>query len=258
MTNQTYGQFCGLARALEVVGEPWALLIIRDLLVEPKSYAELRRGLPRMPAGVLSARLEELEGAGVLSRRVPSESKESSVYELADYGTELEDVVVSLMRWGMRTMGGPRREEIMTLDSAVMALRTSFRSEAARGLRMNFVIEMGDIVVHACVDDGRVDIGRGHLLDADLIIESGPALKFLMAGEMSPKEALESGGVRLRAPDGGLGDPGLLAWFVELFHILPAPPVRGAADARVPSLRPAPRRPPSLTEHAPLPAGAVR
>ena len=109
MTNQTYGQFCGVARALEVVGEPWALLMIRDLLVEPKSFAELRRGLPQMPAGVLSARLEELEGAGAIRRRMPSASKESAVFELTDYGAELEDIVMGLGRWGAQTMGGIRR-----------------------------------------------------------------------------------------------------------------------------------------------------
>jgi DNA-binding HxlR family transcriptional regulator len=260
MTNQTYGQFCGVARALEVVGEPWALLVIRDLLVEPKSFAELRRGLPQVPAGVLSARLEELEGAGAIRRRAPSESKESSVFELTPYGAELEDIVMGLGRWGAQTMGGLRRDEFFSPDSLVIGLRGMFRSELARGLRMRFVIELGDSAVHAIVDDGQVECGKGHLLDADLIIEAGPALMFLLGGAMSPREALETDGIRLRAPDGSPGDPALLAWFVELFHVPPPPPARVAADGRVPSMRPEfggpPPPPPAMAEH-PLPVGAV-
>jgi DNA-binding HxlR family transcriptional regulator len=256
MTNQTYGQHCGLARALELVGEPWALLMIRDLLMEPKTLAEMRRGLPQMPAEILSARLEELERAQVIRRREPLAPKDSSVFELTEYGSELEDIVVGLCRWGLRTMGGLRRDEIITPDALMLGLRVTFRPEAARGIHVNFVLELGDIVVHACVDDGHAAIGKGHVLDPDLIIEAGPPLKLLLAGEMSPKEALETGGIRLRAPDGGPGNPGLLMWFVELFHISP-PPVRTTADGLVPSLRSASSDPPALAEHA-VPVSTAR
>jgi DNA-binding HxlR family transcriptional regulator len=256
MTHQTYGQHCGLARALELVGEPWALLVIRDLLMEPKTLAEMRRGLPQMPAEILSARLEELERAQAIRRREPLAPKDSSVFELTEYGAELEDIVVRLCRWGLRTMGGLRRDEIITPDGLMLGLRVTFRPEAARGIHLNFVVELGDIVIHACVHDGHAEIGKGHVLDADLIIEAGPPLKLLLTGEMSPREALETGGVRLRSPDGGPGNPGLLVWFVELFHI-PPPPVRTTADGLVPSLRSASSGPPALAEHA-VPVGTTR
>jgi DNA-binding HxlR family transcriptional regulator len=208
-----------------VVGEPWALLMVRDLCVAPKTFEELRSGLPRMAAGELSARLEELEQAGVIRRRASFETAASASYELTEYGSELEDVVIRLGRWGARTLGGPRRDEIVTIDSMVMALRALFRPEAARGLQVSYMIEFGDLFsIHARIDDGRIEVAKGPLPDADLIIEAGPALKSLMAGEMSPREALENGGVRLKT--GGVllnSDPGLLAWFVELFHISPAP-----------------------------------
>jgi DNA-binding HxlR family transcriptional regulator len=225
MTNQEYGQYCGLARALEVVGEPWALLVIRDLMVTPKTPAELSEGLPKMSAEELSARLEELERAGVIRRHAPFEPKASARWELTQYGGELEDVVLQLARWGARTLGGPRRDEIVTEDSMVMALRTVFRPEAARRLRVNYLIEAGDIVVYAKVNDGKVEVGKGSIPHPDLIIEAGPVLRSLLSGEMSPHEAMECGGVRLRAGDVSLApDPGLLAWFVEVFHIPPAPP----------------------------------
>lgn len=237
MTNQEYGQYCGLARALEMVGEPWALLVIRDLMVAPKTPAELREGLPKMSAEDLSARLEEMERVGVIRRHAPFEPKAVARWELTEYGSELEDVVLQLARWGARTLGSPRRDEIVTPDSMVMALRTVFRPEAARRLRVNYMIEAGDIVVYARVNDGQVEVGTGSIPNPDLIIEAGPALRSLLSGEMSPHEAMECGGVRLRAGDVSLApDPGLLAWFVEVFHIPPAPPAHTSQNGYLPGL----------------------
>jgi DNA-binding HxlR family transcriptional regulator len=234
MTNQAYGQYCGLARALEVVGEPWAMLVVRDLMVAPKTPDELLEGLPKMSGDALSARLEELEHAGVIRRRAAFEPRATARYELTEYGSELEDIVLQLARWGARTMGGPRRDEIVTAESMVMALRTVFRPEAARRLRASYVIEAGDISIYARVDHGTVEVGQGSLPDPDLIIEAGPALRSLLSGEMSPREAMESDGVRLRAGDAGLAaDPGLLAWFVEAFRIPPAPPARVSGDGHM-------------------------
>lgn len=249
MVHQMYGQHCGLARAMELVGEPWALLLIRDLLVEPKTAADFRRGFPQMPADVMTERIGELERAGVIERREALTPLDASVFELTAYGTELESIVVALCRWGLRTLGNLRRGEIMTEDGLITALKVTFRPEAARGMQVNFVVEFGGMVAHACISDGQADIGKGHLLNPDLIIEAGPPLQLVLAGEMSPREALETGGVRLRSPDGGPGNPGLLAWFVELFHI-PPPPLRNAPDALLPSIRPAGPNPAALTHRA--------
>lgn len=243
MKTQTYGQYCGLARALEVVGEPWALLIIRDLIVAPKGFAELRQGLPGINTSVLSARLEELERAGVIRRQMPAPVAEPVVFELTEYGSELEDIAVRLSRWGAKTLGSPRRDETVTPNSMIMALRTMFRPETARGVRMSYQLNLGDIILNARVNDGTLEVGQGPVADADLVMEAGPALKALMAGEMSPREALESDGVRLT------GDPRLLEWFVELFHIPPAPPglyPREGLPAYVSALP----QPPAVPAHA--------
>jgi DNA-binding HxlR family transcriptional regulator len=226
MTNQAYGQFCGFARALEVVGEPWALMVVRDLIVDPKSFEELRRGLPRVSAGALSARLEELEHAGIIRRSTPFDSKVAAVYELTEYGSELEDIVFRLSAWGAKKLGGPRRDEIVTADSMIMALRTLFRPEATRGLKISYLLQLGGVAIYARINDGHLDVGKGPIEDADLVMESGPALKALMAGEMSPREAVESGGIRLT------GDQNLLAWFVEVFHIPPVPPARSVTSPK--------------------------
>jgi len=126
-----YGQYCGVTRGLELVGERWALLIVRDLLVGPRRYGELAAGLPRIPSNILAARLKELQAAGVI-RRVPR--SRIIIYELTPYGRELEPVVLALGAWGFKAMGDPRDEQIITPDSMTMALRTAFRPTVARTL----------------------------------------------------------------------------------------------------------------------------
>ena len=126
MTTKTYGQYCGVARALELVGERWALLIVRDLLVGPKRYTDLRSGLPKIPTNVLATRLKELESAGLVERNVQPRPSGAIVYELTPYGLDLEPVVLALGRWGARSLGELRPGEIATADSLVMALRSTY------------------------------------------------------------------------------------------------------------------------------------
>lgn len=220
MTTRAYGQYCGFARALEVVGERWALLVVRNLLVGPKRFTDLLNGLPGIPSNILTARLKELENAGVVRRRVLPRPARAVVYELTEYGLELEVVVVELGRWGAKKLGDPRPGEALTVDSLITALRSTFRADAARGLRAGYELRVGEIVLHARVDDGRVEVAEGALPGADLLIEAGPGIRALMAGELSPAAAVESGAVRLK------GSRKLLTRFVEIFRIEPMPAIR--------------------------------
>jgi DNA-binding HxlR family transcriptional regulator len=210
---RSYGQFCGLARALELVGERWALLIVRDLLVGPRRFTDLREGLPRIPTNVLSERLKQLEQARVVRRRVLPRPAAYVVYELTEYGSQLDDVVRRLGLWGAQCLGTPRDGEIVTSDSLIIALRSTFVPEAAKNTRVSFELRVGPIVVHARVTDGNVEAGAGSLPDADLVIETGPAIKDLMTGELSPAEAIDGGIVRVH------GDARLLARFAKTFRI---------------------------------------
>jgi DNA-binding HxlR family transcriptional regulator/putative sterol carrier protein len=219
---RSYGQFCGIARALELVGERWALLIVRDLLVGPRRFTDLRHGLPRIPTNVLSERLKELEHAGIVHRRVLPRPAASVVYELTEYGSQLDDVLMRLGLWGAQSLGQPRPGEIMTADSMVMALRATFVPEAAHGLQVSFELRLGEIVLHARIGAGTVAVAEGPLANADLVIEAGPAVKDLMTGELSAAQAIDNGSVRLT------GNPALLERFVELFHI----PARATSPAR--------------------------
>ena len=202
---------------MEVVGERWAMLIVRDLMVGPRRFSDLHRGLKGIPTNILTARLKELEMAGIVRRRVLPRPAGSIVYELTPYGLELEDSVVQLGRWGAKMLADPREDEIITPDSLVMALRSTFRPEAARGVRAGYELRAGDVVIHARVGKGKIEVAEGPMEDADLVIEAGPGIKALMAREITPKEALERGVVRVT------GDRKLLTAFAQMFTIDPMP-----------------------------------
>jgi DNA-binding HxlR family transcriptional regulator len=217
MTGRTYGQFCGLARALELVGERWSLLVVRDLILGPKRFTDLRDGLPRIPVSILSSRLNELEENGVIRRRVLPKLDAAVVYELTEYGSELEHVLLQLGLWGARSLGEPEAGDVFGLDTAILSLYTTFRPEYAENIRVSFQINYGDFVVHAVIDDGHLRVTEGELPDADLAIDIYGPVRGMLAGEVTAAQALESGLVHVN------GDPGLLDRFVELFHIPPAP-----------------------------------
>lgn len=212
MGKRVYGQYCGFARGLELVGERWALMIVRDLLVSPKRFSDLQRGLPGIPTNILTSRLKEMESAGIVQRRLLARPN-GVVYELTATGAALEPAVAALGRWGAKLLGQPRPHEVITVDSLVTALRTTFQPKAAKDVTVSFELRMGEIVLHARVERGRLSAGPGPLPNADLSIATGPALRDLLAGELPAREALAKGLVKLRGPKR------LLDRFVNLFKI---------------------------------------
>jgi DNA-binding HxlR family transcriptional regulator len=213
VASRGYGQYCGLARALELVGERWALLIIRDLLVGPRRFSDLRRGLPKIPTNVLSDRLKELEENGVVQRRILPRPASATVYELTPYGQQIEDAVMRLGMWGAHSLGEPRSEEIITNDSMTIALRSTFAPEQATGKRMTFELRMGPVILTAMVDHGILQVTEGPAAEPDLVVETGPGLRRLLDHTLTPREALETGLVRVK------GDPALLGTFAQVFQI---------------------------------------
>lgn len=211
MAARDYGQYCGVTQALELVGERWALLIVRDLLVGPRRYGELAGGLPRIPTNVLATRLKELQAAGVV-RRVPR--LRVVVYELTPYGHELEPVVRALGAWGFKAMGEPRVEQIITPDSMTMALRTAFRPDVARTLPTTaYLARIGPAELVVRVDGTALDVERGDGA-VDLAFAAGPGIRQLISGELAPERAIETGVVEVLH---GRGD--LLGRFATTFHL---------------------------------------
>ncbi|GAA4423897.1 winged helix-turn-helix transcriptional regulator [Georgenia halophila] len=223
MAGRSYGQYCGVGTALELVGERWALLIVRDLLVGPRRYGDLKRGLERIPTNVLAARLKELQEGGVV-RRVPLPTARSGiVYELTPFGRGLEDVILALGRWGFTAMGEPAEGDVVTSDSMTMAFRTSFVAEAAAGLPDTvYEAHVGDVVLALSVRGGALEVAPGPADRPDLVLTAGPGIRRVISGELSAPEALEHGTVHVLD-----GDPALLERFAATFHIDPGPaPVR--------------------------------
>ncbi|MEN3539024.1 winged helix-turn-helix transcriptional regulator [Microbispora sp. ZYX-F-249] len=214
MTVREYGQFCGLARAMEMVGERWTLLIVRNLLSGPQRYTDLRKGLSAIPTNILSARLKQLEEAGLVVRRALPHPERAVVYELTGYGRELEPALVALGRWGARTMTTPRPGEAITPESVAMAFRTTFRPEAARGTTVGYEVRMGDFTLRLQVTDGALTVGVGPHPAPDLVVErrGDQGVHALMTGAKTPAQALADGSVGVE------GDPALLHRFVEMFR----------------------------------------
>jgi DNA-binding HxlR family transcriptional regulator len=211
--SRTYGQYCGFARALEVVGERWALLVVRDLLVGPKRFSDLQRGLPGIPSNILTARLKELEESGIVVRRVLPRPSGAIVYELTAAGRELEGPVISLGRWGAKRMGDPRPDEIVTPDSIASALKATFRPENAGRDNVKFELHVGDIVASAHVQNGSVHVTTAPIEKPDLVIHAGPGIRQIMAREVRPDQAVKKKMVKVE------GDRKLFARFTQLFQI---------------------------------------
>jgi DNA-binding HxlR family transcriptional regulator len=221
---RSYGQYCGVTTAVELVTERWALLIVRDLLVGPRRYTDLQHGLPKISTNILSARLKELQEGGVV-RRVPLASC-GLVYELSDYGRALEPIVLALGRWGFQSMGDPKDGDVVTPDSLTMALRTAFRPEFASA-SLDFQIQMGPVELRAQARDGQLKVVQiappappvgGSLPsgDPELRFATGAGIRHLIAGTLTPAQAVEQHVVTILK-----GDLKLLERFAELFRVEP-------------------------------------
>lgn len=211
MAARDYGQYGGIARALELVGERWALLIVRDLLVGPRRYGELAAGLPRIPSNILAARLKELQSAGVL-RRAPH--SRVIVYELTPYGRELEPIVLGLGAWGFKALDDPRDEQVITADSMTMDLRTAFQPQVAASLPATaYAARFAAAELLIRVDGAALEVMRGEG-PADLAFATGAGIHRLISGGLTAERAIATGAVEVLS-----GRRSLLGRFAETFRL---------------------------------------
>jgi DNA-binding HxlR family transcriptional regulator len=173
-TKRTYGDRCGIARALDAVGERWALLVVRELLLGPKRFTDLRAGLPNVGPDVLSQRLRELEESGIVERRTLAPPAGSKVYELTERGQELEPVILALGRWGSAAPFPPGEAD-MGADSFVIALKTVFDPATAAGVEGRYELRLENQSFRLEVADGRLEAARGAPEHPDAVIEGDPA-----------------------------------------------------------------------------------
>jgi DNA-binding HxlR family transcriptional regulator len=173
-TSRRYGDGCAIAIALDNVGERWALLIVRELLLGPKRFTDLQEGLPRAGAKVLAQRLKELEASGVLGRRRLPPPASAQVYELTERGTRLEPVVVALGHWGAES--AQSSSDPVGADSAVLRLRSLFNAQPKRPWSATYELRLGRHRFTARVTDGRlVEVRRGEPQGPpDAIVDTDP------------------------------------------------------------------------------------
>ena len=192
-TTRTYGEACAIAHALDLVGERWALLVIRELLIGPKRFTDLKRGLPNASPNVISERLRELERAGVVKRDKLPPPASSRVYALTDWGRELEAIVLALGRWATGSPSLPL-EGPMGADSVVLALKGRVDPDGADGLQASYELRFGEDRFRLAVSGDAIDVARGGADQPDAMIDTDPGTLFAVVWKGLPlDDALRSG-----------------------------------------------------------------
>ncbi len=178
MDRRTYGDPCGVARALDAIGERWGLLVVRELLLGPKRFSALHRGLGGVSQNVLAQRLRELEAAGVVGRRRLGPPAGSWAYELTEHGSELEPVLVALGRWGRAEPMTAEAE--LSVDALALALRTTFDPVAAGDLEASLDLHVDGDRLAVKVAGGRLSVARAGAQDPDATLRTDvPTLREL-------------------------------------------------------------------------------
>jgi DNA-binding HxlR family transcriptional regulator len=193
MSKRSYRQFCLLAGALDLVGERWTLLIVRELMLGPRRFKDLVHGLPGMGTNLLSARLKDLEASGILHRATLPPPAGSRVYELTQFGRGLGPVLAELVRWGAGA-AVPPRGEVFRAEWAALAFRIMFRPDAAVGMTETHEFHVDGEVFFARVDDGAVETGPGPAPNSDLVVTTDPAtLLAVWSGRLPASDAIADG-----------------------------------------------------------------
>lgn len=230
--KRSYGQHCAVARALDVVGERWTLLLVRELLLGPRRYSDLLAGLPGVGTNLLAERLRDLESAGVIQRRTLPPPAASTVYELTELGHELRPALLELGRWGARFLGRPTGAESMRPGWYVLSMIATFRPEVAGDGDATYELRVDGERFQIRVRNGEaVIVGEPQVADPDLVLTCD-LMTFLglLGGEVSPTGALRDRRIEIE------GDRTALIRFHETFR-WPMPEAAAKATSAAPHAR---------------------
>jgi DNA-binding HxlR family transcriptional regulator/putative sterol carrier protein len=230
MAKRSYDQFCPAARALDVLGERWTLLIIRELLLGPKRYTDLVTGLPGIGPNVLAERLRHLQAAGVVERTTLRPPAASTVYELTPLGHGLRPVLLSLMNWGIHFLGRPRPGEAANPGWLLQLLEAAADHDAARGVTESYQFCVDGSLLHVDVDDGRVEAREGPAPDP-AIVSTTDFDTFLALGAraITPAEAIAEGRLEFE------GDPEAAERAIRILGARLAPFAEGEGEGALPA-----------------------
>ncbi|WOI56409.1 helix-turn-helix domain-containing protein [Palleronia sp. LCG004] len=205
-----YGDACGTAFALELLGERWSLLVVRELMFGPRRFSDIRASLPGISAKTLAERLASLESHGILARHAATDAVPAQLYGLTDWGHAAEPLIQELGRWAAAS---PLHDPTLPLSAAsfMLSLRTMFDAAAAGDLAARIVFAIGTVRFTAHLADGALPVERGEAAECELGISapSGSALAAVFYGDMPPAEV----GVEVT------GDPELFETFRSLFEL---------------------------------------
>jgi DNA-binding HxlR family transcriptional regulator len=211
--TRSYHQYCGLARGLDMIGDRWTLLIIRELLLGPKRYKDMLEGLPGIGTNLLASRLRELQEMGVARRGVLAPPAGSAVYTLTECGQQLEPVLSAMGRWGAQFLGPVRDDDFLVPSAYFVAMRATFRPELAVGMNESFEFRMAGRVFWVKVQEGSCSTGEGQPGPVDVVFTlDATILNALLVQGLSPRSAIRDKGVKVE------GDPEALDRFVQVFR----------------------------------------
>lgn len=216
MAKRSYDEYCGLAVALDLLGERWTMLILRELLMGPKRFTDLLGGLPGVGTGLLTQRLRELEDAQVIEKAVLPPPAASAVYQLTADGEALRSTLLGLTRWGLRRLGTPVEGQTANVNMLAFAMAARFNPRSSPGADGSYQLRVDDSVFQFTIDDG------------DIQFEAGPTQRPLatISTDMATLIALNNGSTTLSEAVSGQnmvveGDPAIIATLAEAFELAP-------------------------------------
>jgi DNA-binding HxlR family transcriptional regulator len=216
--QRSYHQFCATARTLDLVGERWTLLLIRELLTGPKRFGELQQCLRGLGTGLLAARLKHLEREGLVERSTLPPPARTPAYALTAAGRDLEPAVLALARWGMTwAMGRPRDDESFEPGWVMLGLKACFDPRAAQRLHATYEFRIDDDAFYVRIDGGAIDVVHGPAQHPDAVVATtGELFRDVAAGRASLAAALADGTAS------ATGRPETLRRLAALFRVPPA------------------------------------
>jgi DNA-binding HxlR family transcriptional regulator len=208
MADKVYGQYCGLAKALDLVGERWTLLIIRELFFGPRRFSDLVEGLRGISTSVLNERLHRLEDERLIIRRTLPPPAASRVYELTEDGQELGRAIVPLAAWGVRILAANPRKRTEAFRPAwgLLFLRETFDASAARDVHDVYEFHIDDSVVSVIVEDGEVQVIEGQSgrpVDVEIHVDATTFID-VGVGRLRGRDAIRQGKLRLMGSEAAL------------------------------------------------------
>lgn len=201
MKERSYHQYCPIAHALDLVGDRWALLVVRDLALGPKRFTDLREGLPGIGTNILTDRLKGLERADLVRRRSMPPPAASAVYELTEYGRELEETLVALAKWGGRSLGRSRPGQALSVESVMLALRAVFAHAAKAGIHETYEVRFEDSSLIGAfgvlIAGDAVEVLREAPAGPSVFVQTDlETLYNIAGGRTSMREAVDHGALR--------------------------------------------------------------